>query len=348
MRIALVEPSRTVQRIVTGIIGPWGHEVCPFMDAPEALVFLRSDKNIRALISSAELVSTSGMQLVSDARALAGSQRPLYIILMSSSEERWTPWIRNTAGTFVFRAALKALARRRPFSSAKVVEFADVVFRVISFDVANAMTLHREAAKQAASERRGVIDAAITDFADAVGEVLKSIKEASASLTTTCTALKHAADDTMHRMTSASAASLETSRRMEATARATEELSGSIQEIGDRSHGQAMAHSAVGDTERTQEAIRSLNDAADRIGSVVGAISAVAGQTNLLALNATIEAARAGEAGKGFAVVASEVKALANQTSHATQDIAEQVAAIQAATKRSVEEIDSIARPLVN
>ena len=58
MRIALVEPSRTVQRIVTGIIGPWGHEVCPFMDAPAALVFLRSDKNIRALISSAELVST--------------------------------------------------------------------------------------------------------------------------------------------------------------------------------------------------------------------------------------------------------------------------------------------------
>ena len=88
MRIALVEPSRTVQRIVSGIIGPWGHEVCPFMDAPEALVFLRSDKNIRALISSAELVSTSGMQLVSDARALAGPQRPLYIILMSSSEER--------------------------------------------------------------------------------------------------------------------------------------------------------------------------------------------------------------------------------------------------------------------
>ena len=80
MRIALVEPSRTVQRIVTGIIGPWGHEVCPFMDAPEALAFLRSDKNIRALISSAELVSTSGMQLVSDARALAGPQRPLYII----------------------------------------------------------------------------------------------------------------------------------------------------------------------------------------------------------------------------------------------------------------------------
>jgi two-component system cell cycle response regulator len=88
MRIALVEPSRTVQRIVTGTIEPWGHEVCPFMDAPEALAFLRSEKNIRTLISSAELVSTSGMQLVSDARALAGPRRPLCIILMSSSEER--------------------------------------------------------------------------------------------------------------------------------------------------------------------------------------------------------------------------------------------------------------------
>ena len=88
MRIALVEPSRTVWRIITGIIEPWGHEICPFVDAPEALEFLRSEKNVRALISSTELASTSGIQLVSDARALAAARRPLYIILMSSSDER--------------------------------------------------------------------------------------------------------------------------------------------------------------------------------------------------------------------------------------------------------------------
>ena len=50
-----------------------------------------------------------------------------------------------------------------------------------------------------------------------------------------------------------------------------------------------MAQSAVGDTERTRQAIRSLADSAERIGSVVGAISAIAAQTNLLSLNATIE-----------------------------------------------------------
>lgn len=88
MRIALVEPSRTVQRIVTGIIEPWGHEVCAFMDAPEALACLRAEKSIRALITSTELPSTSGLRLVSDARTIAGARRPLYIVLMSSSNER--------------------------------------------------------------------------------------------------------------------------------------------------------------------------------------------------------------------------------------------------------------------
>ncbi len=88
MRVALVDPSRTVRRIVTETITAWGYDVSTFVDAQETLGALEASKDVRALITSTELSMSSGIQLVKNARALVGTRRPLYILLMSSSEER--------------------------------------------------------------------------------------------------------------------------------------------------------------------------------------------------------------------------------------------------------------------
>jgi methyl-accepting chemotaxis protein len=129
----------------------------------------------------------------------------------------------------------------------------------------------------------------------------------------------------------------EASVNVQTVASATQELAASIREISSQVQRSVTVSSrATDETQRTSELIHGLSSAAEKIGTIIQLIQAIASQTNLLALNATIEAARAGDAGKGFAIVASEVKNLASQTAQATEQIASQIASIQNVTGETV------------
>jgi len=131
---------------------------------------------------------------------------------------------------------------------------------------------------------------------------------------------------------------------VQGVAAGAEELAASTAEIARQvAEAAKVARMAADQARGTDATVRSLSDAAERIGEVIALITGVAGQTNLLALNATIEAARAGDAGRGFAVVASEVKGLASQTTRATEEIGGQIAGMRDATHQAVDAIRGIA-----
>lgn len=89
-------------------------------------------------------------------------------------------------------------------------------------------------------------------------------------------------------------------------------------------------------THTITDKLTTIRTKANKINSVVTAITKVADQTNLLSLNAAIEAEKAGEAGAGFAVVAREIRRLADQSALATMEIEQMVEAMQEAVSSGV------------
>jgi len=153
MRIALVDPSRTVQRAMRNLIAKDGHEVLAFCEGKPALEYISNAPTVATLITSVQLPDISGLELCSEARKLASSRRPLVIIVMSSSEEFGVAVkaLDNGADDFIHKPPFAEELRARLRAADRVTSMQHTLIRFAMTDSLTGL-LNRRAFFEQASE----------------------------------------------------------------------------------------------------------------------------------------------------------------------------------------------------
>ncbi len=199
-------------------------------------------------------------------------------------------------------------------------------------------------AQRERDERVAMIQSLADRFETMVAQVANEVAATSVQLEEAARLMNENAENSSERIVNATRLLTQTSQGVTGAAAASDEFVMSISEISRQAATSAERAQEAGNVaQEADRAVTDLDSMAGKVSAVVELISRIAQRTNLLALNASIEAARGGEAGRGFAVVASEVKELAMQTARATDEVEEQIRAIQNNSSASAGALSRIA-----
>lgn len=224
-------------------------------------------------------------------------------------------------------------------SIAKALE----VFRLTGLEKKQLEEQAKQQASKMEEDRRNSMLSFSHQFETSVKGIVDTVALSVKKMDSTALELEQLSVHTQEETNLLLSTSAKASTNMQGVSKASSEFNAEVNEITVQvNNSLGYAGKVVDQADKVSSVVLDLETKATAISSIIDIINGITSQIDLLALNATIEAARAGDMGKGFAVVANEVKALATQTSKATEEINIQISGIQSSTNKAVVSIQEI------